>query len=228
MRLRPYSHMKYILAAAAVLIAGGLFWSVRPLQEFFYGSVEVLATQSGWERAMLAGVFVLLAALSSFLSLVSSVPLVPAAVLVFGERLTFLLLLFGWVIGGVIAYVIGRYPGYFAVRRLAIFQRAETWRRHLSNRTETAIAFLLLLGLPSETSYVFGLARYSFKRYLLMVLFAELPFALVTVYASSALVSENRLRFLAWVAGGFAFAGGMTYLLYRQLKKRKDGKKEEG
>src|SRR5215204_6004767 len=55
-----------------------------------------------------AAVFFLFAAISAMLAFTSSVVLVPAANLVWGKLITFLLLWGGWVAGAVVAFEIGK------------------------------------------------------------------------------------------------------------------------
>jgi uncharacterized membrane protein YdjX (TVP38/TMEM64 family) len=65
-----------------------------------------------------ASVFVAFAALSAMLAFVSSAVIVPVGVYVWGTGISGMLLLLGWVLGGVTAYTIGRYLGRPAVQAL--------------------------------------------------------------------------------------------------------------
>lgn len=135
--------------------------------------------------------FVLISAISMLLGMISSVPIVPLAVVVWGTTATILMLLFGWLAGGCLSYVIGRYAGYPLVGAIVGRQRLEKWISGLKPRMNFPLLLLFRLAAPSETGYVFGIFRYNFWLYLLITFLAELPVALLVVYASDALIQTN-------------------------------------
>lgn len=162
--------------------------------------------------------FVLLAAVSMLLGMFSSVPLVPLVVMTWGEAATLLLLLLGWLLGGCVSYAIGRYAGYPLVSKIAGRQRLEGWTLKLKPRMTFLLLFLFRLATPSETGYVFGIFRYDFWRYLLITFLAELPFALLVVYASGAFIEADWRLFAALFLIGVAAAALIYYLFERRFE----------
>lgn len=211
-KLVHHVHARQVVLLVAVLALAALFWYSSQIQE---GYLRFVSTIEGWARHaphLGALLFVALATGSAMLSPLSSVAIVPAANVIFGTLGTAALLLVGWVSGGCLAYAIGRKAGFPLVERFPYFKKFNRWREHFSNRTEFALALVFRLGTPSETGYVFGIIRYSFWRYLLITLIAEVPFALIVVYASDALIAKHRTRFVVLAIAGFCIAAGMWYI----------------
>jgi len=163
-------------------------------------------------------VFVLLAAASMLLGMFSSVPIVPLVLSAWGAAATFLLLLLGWLLGGCVSYAIGRYAGYPLVGKIAGRRRLEGWMLKLKPRMNFLLLFLFRLDTPSETGYVFGIFRYDFWRYLLITFLAELPFALLVVYASGAFIRTDWRLFAALFLIGAAAAALIYYLFERRFE----------
>jgi len=127
--------------------------------------------------------FTLAAALSAFFAFFSSVVLVPFAVILFGNTLTFILLLSGWVLGAAALYGIAYYFGYPVMTRLVEEKKINKWIERFSKDSGFLFAFFFRLLTPSETGLVFGLLRYNFLKYMIISFFAELPFAVAVVFA---------------------------------------------
>ena len=139
-----------------------------------------------------AVVFVSFAALSAMLAFVSAAIVVPIATYVWGAPLSVLLLWLGWLLGGMSAYVIGRYLGRPVVRWLTADIALQRIERYLHRDTRFGLVLLLQLALPSELpGYLLGLAVYPFGRYLLSLGLAELPYAIVTVYLGAGFIDRN-------------------------------------
>ncbi|MBU4082750.1 VTT domain-containing protein [Patescibacteria group bacterium] len=164
--------------------------------------------------------FVLLAAVSVLLGPFSSAPIAPLVVTVWGTAATLLLLLFGWLLGGCASYAIGRYAGYPLVEKIAGRRRLEGWMLKLKPRMNFLLLFLFRLATPSETGYVFGIFRYDFWRYLLITFLAELPFALLVVYASGAFIEADWRMFAILFLIGAAAAALIYYLFERRLENK--------
>ncbi len=132
---------------------------------------------------------------------------------------TLLLLLLGWLAGGCGAYVIGRYAGQLLVGKIVGQRRLEKWIAELKPRMTFPLLLLFRLAMPSETGYVFGLLSYHFGRYLLITFLAELPFALLTVYAGDAFLRTGWWSFVALLLAGLAIIALAYYLFIRRFKK---------
>ncbi len=163
--------------------------------------------------------FFLLAAISILLGPFSSAPVLPFAIAAWKVVPTLLLLLLGWLAGGCGAYVIGRYAGQLLVGKIVGQRRLEKWIAELKPRMTFPLLLLFRLAMPSETGYVFGLLSYHFGRYLLITFLAELPFALLTVYAGDAFLRTGWWSFVALLLAGLAIIALAYYLFIRRFKK---------
>lgn len=179
------------IVLAVVASSAGLHEAVLSLLE---------ATRSIIEQHALLGAitFVLLAAVSAMLALVSVAVIVPAAVFAWGAPASLGLLWLGWILGGAATYAIGRYLGRRAVHWLTAEGMLRRLEDRLSPRTPLWAIALLQLALPSEIQgYVLGLVRYPISRYLLALAAAELPFTIATVYLGDSLVAGRAGSILA-------------------------------
>jgi uncharacterized membrane protein YdjX (TVP38/TMEM64 family) len=162
------------------------------------------------------GLFVALSALSAMLSFFSSSALVPVGVYVWGARTTVLLLWTGGVLGGAAGYWMARTLGRRLVKRLvpeAPFRRYETFFR---TRAHWRTVLLFRVALQSELpSYVLGVLRYPFPRYIPMIVLGELPFVLFAVYLGETLLERNGLVFAVALLAGV----GLTVLAFRVLQR---------
>jgi uncharacterized membrane protein YdjX (TVP38/TMEM64 family) len=181
--------------------------------------VDVLAIAERLMRAypragMLA--FVGLASLSAMLSFFSSSALVPVGVYVWGAQRTMLMLWVGGVLGGTAGYWMARTLGRRIVKRLvpeAPFRRYETFFR---TRAQWRTVLLFRLALQSELpSYVLGVLRYPFRRYLPMMLLGEIPFVFFAVYLGETLLERNGVVFAIALSLGV----GLTVLAFRALQR---------
>jgi uncharacterized membrane protein YdjX (TVP38/TMEM64 family) len=199
-RVTPTQFLAGSLLFGLIIILLGAPTLFREPMQRWLGAFESFAA----ERPVLAvGTFVGLAALSIILGPFSSAPTVPFAVTAWGESLTFLLLLGGWIFGAVIAYAIGWGIKESLVELFVGREKLAKWLDRIARRLDFLTLLLFRLAMPSETGYVFGILRYRFRSYLLITLLAEIPFALFLVYGSSAIVNLSgwslALIALAWV-----------------------------
>lgn len=143
--------------------------------------------------------FVVFAALSAMLAFVSVAVIVPVAVYTWGEPLSALLLWSGWLLGGLIAYTIGRYLGRPMVMWLTANTALRQVERYLRRDTPFILVLLFQLALPSEIpGYLLGLMRYHPLKYLVSLGIAELPYALLTIHLGASFV-ERHSAIVLWV-----------------------------
>lgn len=211
----PLHHRRVALLVAFVAIVLAVTTSDALHQAF----VDVLAIAERLMRAypragMLA--FVGLASLSAMLSFFSSSALVPVGVYVWGAQRTMLMLWVGGVLGGTAGYWMARTLGRRIVKRLvpeAPFRRYETFFR---TRAQWRTVLLFRLALQSELpSYVLGVLRYPFRRYLPMMLLGEIPFVFFAVYLGETLLERNGVVFAIALSLGV----GLTVLAFRALQR---------
>ncbi len=168
-------------------------------------------------------IFTIVAALSAMFTFFSSVILVPIAIFVWGEMTTFFLLILGWFVGGVFAYYIGKHLGRRATGYFVPMEKINYYEKWISKDVSVLFILFWKLILPSEVpSFLLGIIRYPFLKYIFVVLFSELPFAFWVVYASQAFLGEQRLLFLLILIGGFILSGGGVYLFHQKLTRNKN------
>ena len=162
-------------------------------------------------------IFMLFAALSVLLGPFSSFPLVPAAVSIWGEMQTLIMLYSGWLVGNVSAYAIGYYFGRPVLNKIIGEQKITAWLDSIKNRLTFTVLLLFRIATPSETGYVFGLIRYSVRKYLLITLLAELPFVVLAVFAGSALTNSGTGTLIA-LAGIWIAVLAIAFALFKKAR----------
>ncbi len=164
-------------------------------------------------------VFVILGAISAMLSPFSSAPLIPFAVAIWGKTLTIVLLFIGWIIGGSLTYLLGNKIGYHILKNYVTLDGAiATYRHRLNPGTEFTIVLLFRLAMPAEIpGYILGTIRYNFWKYLLATGIAELPFAILTVYAGGAVLDKNPYMLAGMAVAIVAILSGAFYLFHKKL-----------
>lgn len=211
----PLHHRRVLLLTAFIAVVIAVTTS-----DVLHGAfVDVLAVAEQlmrtYPRAGM-GIFLLLSALSAMLSFFSSSALVPIGVYVWGPTQTMLMLWGGGVIGGSLGYWMARTLGRRIVKRLvpeAPFRRYETFFR---TRAHWRTVLLFRVALQSELpSYVLGVLKYPFPRYLPMIILGELPFVLFAVYLGETLLERNGLVFGTALLLGV----GLTVLAFRALQR---------
>ncbi|HEX6640295.1 MAG TPA: VTT domain-containing protein, partial [Thermoanaerobaculia bacterium] len=189
-----------VLAITAVAIAD-------PLRRAVLSAID--AVEPMIQRHSFAGavVFVLLSALSAMVVFFSTAVITPIAVEAFGPRTTLLLLWFGWCLGGMAAYAIGRFFG----RRVVIWFVDPKTLQEYESRARTFVSFghiiLFQLAVPSEIpGYILGLARCRFRTFAAAMILAELPFAIGAVYLGESFLRGDALLLLAIGVAGVALS----------------------
>jgi uncharacterized membrane protein YdjX (TVP38/TMEM64 family) len=143
-------------------------------------------------------VFVVLAMLSAMLAFFSSAVLVAPAVFAWGPVNTALLLLVGWMLGGILSYALARHVGRPALRWLARGRSKHREEARLTPETPLGLVILFQLALPSEIpGFVLGLVRYPFARYVVALAIGELPYAVGTVLLGVTFVERRVGAFIA-------------------------------
>jgi len=209
---------KTILQVAAfAVILGLMFYASSSAQNALVRYADDIGNYFR-ENAILGGfIFVAVSALAVLLSPFSSVPLVPSAIMAWGNFATFWLLYLGWIIGGIIAYFIGSFFSERIIRRFIPLEKVDYYKERISANSQFWLVFLFRLAIPSEAaSYTLGIIRYHFWRYLLITILTEIVFALFVVYSSAILLSGKILYFSAVILAGAA----ALYILYRYVQRR--------
>lgn len=210
-----------IIPIVLLAIVAGLFLYSSRLHNIFLSLAATLQGFSNSHPVIAALIFMALAAGSATLSLFTSTPLVPIAVTIWGGGWTILMLLGGWVIGGVGAYAIGRYAGYPLLKRFLPEDTIQFYRSKLSSRSEFLFVFLFRFMFPAEiTGYVLGILRYHLGKYVVITFLSELPFAILAVFISEAFIAANQVAF--WGLGALAAALFLVFVYFFQKRLKRN------
>lgn len=194
-RLSSFAKKKLFLFLFAVVF---MFFSVWLYlhREAINEYIPALAGAMGRKPILGVLIFIVISALSSVLSPFSSLIILQPAIVAWGKTLTFIYLIFGWTIGSILGYVIGFYALSGLFRKIFSFKKINYYQEKLSPQTQFWIVLIFRLGAPTEiTGYALGIIRYHFKKYILAVILSEIPFALLSVYSSSALFGGRIISF---------------------------------
>ena len=212
-------YKQYFFAFLILIFLAVIFWSSLSLQNVFFNAVSLIKNYFEINPVLGIGIFVGLAAISAMFSPFSSVPLAPAAVIIWGIIPTFLFLLSGWLVGETLAYFTGRYVGYPVIKKFMPLEKFEHYHRHFSPKTEFLLVFLFRLSMPAEIpGYILGIARYNFGKYFLATVLSELPFAFLISYAGEAFILNKQLVFIGSIAAAITIMSFMFYLFIKKLK----------
>lgn len=200
--------MKKKIAISIILLTTVIVFAVSTFFQADFSKVENEVISYVVESRIIGVfVFVFFTAFSAVLSPLSSIPAVPFAVFAWGEELTLTFLLVGWIIGSIISYTIGKYGLYVLFKKALFLKKVEMYQKKFSEHSEFILVVLFRLALPSEiTGLVLGSLRYNFFKYLMATIISEIPFAVVLVYGSEALILSDFWGLFWWVVfGGFCF-----------------------
>lgn len=190
------------------------------LQDVFNELVAVLAGYEEGRPVSGPALFVLLAGASVMLGPFTSAPLMPFAVGVWGAGKTLALLLVGWALGNSAAYGIGYHFGHPIMGRIVSAEGLRKWMRFLREEVSVWGLFLIRLAAPAEIGYAFGILKYDFRKYLAIVLPAELPFALIVVYGGEAFLDGHWITLAGLVTSAFLIMGGAWLIANGRKKSR--------
>lgn len=204
--------------AIVVLFVAAVF-AVAGSEVLHQGILDVLGAAErvmrAYPRAGMA-LFLVLAAASAMLSFFSSSALVPIGVFVWGPTTTLLLLWAGGAIGGTGGYWMARTLGRRIVKRLVPEAPFRRYERFFRERAQWRTVLLFRIALQSELpSYVLGVLRYPFTKYLPMMLLAELPYVVIATYLGETFLERNAVVFGLVLAAGLS----MTVIAFRLLQR---------
>ncbi|KKQ23124.1 hypothetical protein A2999_00470 [Candidatus Wolfebacteria bacterium RIFCSPLOWO2_01_FULL_38_11] len=195
-----YKLKKYLLLFFLVILIAFVFWGSISLQNAFYNTIDFFKGYLGENKILGLAIFAGLAAVSAIFSPFSSIPLVPIAIVIWGTVTTFAILGIGWFIGDIIAYFIGSYAGHSIIEKLFFFKEINDYVKKIPRKAEFWLVLFFRLAMPSEIGgYVLGVIHYHFGKYLLATFLAEMPFALIAVYAGEAFLKKEPVFFLALI-----------------------------
>ncbi|HJX09742.1 MAG TPA: VTT domain-containing protein [Candidatus Binatia bacterium] len=137
-------------------------------------------------------VFFFASAFSVLFLFLSSVLLVPSAILAWGKWLTFLILSVGWLSGWMATYAIGRFfhDRAFVENKLSDQHIQNSFL--LSGKLPFSFVLIVVSSLPAEiVGYALGAVRYPFWSFFLALALVEIPFAFLLVFIGESFFLEN-------------------------------------
>jgi uncharacterized membrane protein YdjX (TVP38/TMEM64 family) len=187
-----------LLGGAALLI--GLVVTSSPFRNLAGEAIDWAEDSMNRHPVIGVAVFFVFSALSAMLAFASSVVLVPAASLAWGNAVTFFLLWGGWLAGAAAAFGIGRLA-HPLLSHTGYEDKLEKYQQYVSQRMKFWAVVLFCVAIPSEIpGYLFGSMRYPFPKFLLAIAIAEAGYALGAVVAGESLLVNRPLPFMAVVA----------------------------
>lgn len=203
--------------AAFAIIFGLMFYASSSAQNALVKYAGSIGDYFRENRILGGFIFTFVSAAAVLLSPFSSVPLVPSAIMAWGNFLTFWFLYLGWIIGGIVAYFVGSFFRERIIKRFITLEKVEYYKERISANSQFWLVLLFRLAIPSEAaSYTLGIIRYHFWKYLIITILTEIVFALFVVYSGAILLSGKILYFGAVLLAG----GAAVYFLYRYVQHR--------
>ena len=200
-----------------LVVVGFLFWYAAPLQELFFDAVSLLEHFDENDHLIAVFIFVGLSAAAALLGPVGIAPLAPPAVALWGSTETFVWILLGWLIGGFVSYGLGYWGGYPLLKFFLSERHAQIAERFIQRRVPFGVVLLGRLALPAELlGYGLGVVRYPLGLFALATVIAEIVFALLTVYAGQAFITQNTTLFVILIGVALLIVG----ISFWWLKKR--------
>lgn len=207
-----------VFVALAALLALLLF--ARGAHETLLGLADTLDRLASAHPVWAIVLVIALGALSAMLAFVSTAIIAPFMASTWGAPLAAALLWVGWLLGGALAYLIGRTLGRPVIQRLASPSLLARYEEFVSQRPPFGLVLLFQLALPSEIpGYLLGLVRYPFPRYLLALALAELPYAAATVYLGAGVMQRRVLVVVGIGVAAALFSSWTWHLLHRRLHR---------
>ena len=161
--------------------------------------------------------YVVLSAASAMFVFLSTAIVTPLAVEVFGPLPALLLLWLGWVLGGAVAYSIGRFLGHRVASRLVPAARLREYEARAARLVSFRHVLLFQLAVPSEIpGYVLGLVGCRFVPFVIGMALAELPFAIGAVYLGESFLERDYAVLI-----GLGLAGvTLSWIAFRLVHER--------
>jgi len=139
-----------------------------------------------------AVIFFFASACSVLFLFLSSVLLVPSAILAWGKWLTFLILAAGWLCGWMATYAIGRFFRDRAFVEKKLSDQHVNNSIFLSGKLPFSLVLIIVSSLPAEiVGYALGAVRYPFRSFFLALALVEIPFAFLLVFIGESFFVEN-------------------------------------
>ena len=136
-------------------------------------------------------VYVIIAIIATVAAPVSAAPLIPIAANAWGVVITATLSIFGWTVGSLVAFAIGRRYGLPLVQKFVSSQKLEKLHKHIPHEKVFWSVVLLRIMIPVDLlSYALGIfGVLNWERYTLATVIGIVPFAFIFAYMGTLPVS---------------------------------------
>jgi uncharacterized membrane protein YdjX (TVP38/TMEM64 family) len=207
-----------IIEAVALLIVLVAMAASDPVHDFAQRLIEATAVVIQNHPLLGAFVFSALAAVSAMFVFFSSAIIVPVGTEVWGRPLTIVLLGLGWLGGGALSYIVGRYPGRRLLRWLVPKTPMRRYEEMLAADRNFALVALFQLAVPSEVpGYLLGTMRYPFGRYFLVLAIGEIPYAIGATYMADSFLHRQYTWLIGLGLAAIAVSTTAAVLLRRKM-----------
>lgn len=211
---------KNLLLLIAGTFIGLLIWSSVAFQDIFVKIVPFFEKLTSEQPILSVLVFILLGILSTMISSFSSIPLVPIAIIVWGNALTAVYLCTGWLIGDVLSYYVGFYAGHPIARWLLPYEKISFYLKKIPPDAEFKFILLFILSMPSEIpGYTIGALRYRFSKYFVATTLNEIFYSAFVAYAIQALVEKKPVIFIGSFLIGIVLFSYMFFLFQKKIRE---------
>ena len=210
---------KYLIIFSLIAFLALLFWSSYTFQDYFYGAIHFLEKYINDYPVFGLAAFIGLSAASAVISPFTSVPLIPVAIIIFGKFLTFSSLWFGWILGGVLSYLLGLYAVRPLVIKIFSDEKIDKYQKAFSQKSNFWLVLLFRSSVPAEIpGPVLGALKYSPLKFTFATAIAELPYAIAIVYASNSLLIGQKFCFLLWVGSIFIVMSIIYFIFHKKIQ----------
>jgi len=218
---------RHILLLGMLIIIAGLIAGTETLLDKSHEIIMLVESAIIGYPVLGKLLFVLLALVSAMLAFFSSAILTPIGIYAWGTVETFVLLWIGWLLGGMISFLVGRYLGRSVVSVLLGESRLSNWETQVGRHTKFIHILLFQAAVPSEIpGYVLGILRYRFVLYLAALAIAELPYALGTVFLGKSFLKGESLLFVA-VGAATILLSVIAFQALRRMARRRASSTEK-
>lgn len=202
-----WQHRRRILILLAMTGVVAVVAAIEPFHRVARSAIAITEPVIRQHAVIGAVVFVLVSALSAMVVFFSTALITPVAVDAFGPLVALLLLWFGWILGGLAAYAIGRFLGRRAVSWFLDPRKLHEYERRAARLVSFRRVLLFQLAVPSEIpGYVLGLSGCRLRTFIAANALGELPFAIGAVYLGESFLQRNYLLLLAIGIAGVALS----------------------
>lgn len=218
---------RHILLLGMLIIIAGLVAGTETLLDKSHEIIKLAESAITGYPVLGKLLFVLLAMVSAMLAFFSSAILTPIGVYAWGPVNTFILLWIGWLLGGMTAFLVGRYLGRSAVSILLGESRLSSWETQMGRHTKFIHILLFQAAVPSEIpGYVLGILRYRFVLYLAALAITELPYALGTVYLGESFLKGESVL-LVGIGAGIILLSVIAFQVLRRIARARASSTEK-